>query len=203
MATAKNVSPISGQADRREQLIAAADELLKTVGFAGTTTRAIAATAECNVGLISYYFGGLNNLLLEVLDRSSAARLERYEAATADATTLKKLRRQTRHLYREDCETGHAALLAQMVVGGLLDRELGQQVAQRVRPWVTFTETTVRRALPTPLRRAVPVPEVAYATVALFLGLELLGNLAGDHERGQKVVARLLSDRVFSRGGAE
>lgn len=204
MATAKTATQSGADPARRERLVGAADELLKTGGYAAATTRAIAARAECNVGLISYYFGGLNNLLLEVLDRSSAARLERYRVATADATTLKKLRRHSRELYREDCETGHAALLAQMVVGGLIDRDLGPQVAQRVQPWVKFTEATLRRAIPTAtLRRAVPVTEVAYATVALFLGLEILGNLSGDHQRGQKVVARLMSDRLFSRSGAE
>ena len=204
MATAKTATHSGRDPARRERLVEAAEELLKTSGYAATTTRAIAARADCNVGLISYYFGGLNNLLLEVLDRSSAARLERYRTATADATTLKRLRRHSRELYREDCETGHATLLAQMVVGGLIDRDLGPQVAQRVQPWVAFTEATLRRAIPTAaLRRAMPVTEVAYATVALFLGLEILGNLSGDHQRGQKVVARLMSDRLFSRADGE
>ena len=204
MATAKTATQSGSDPARRERLVEAADELLKTDGYAAATTRAIAARADCNVGLISYYFGGLNNLLLEVLDRSSAARLERYRDVTAGATTLKKLRRHTRELYREDCESGHATLLAQMVVGGLVDRELGPEVARRVQPWVAFTESTLRRAIPTAtLRRAIPVTEVAYATVALFLGLEVLGNLSGDHQRGQKVVARLMSDRMFSRSGGE
>jgi AcrR family transcriptional regulator len=180
--------------------VAAATELLKTAGFAGATTRAIAASAECNVGLISYYFGGLNNLLLEALDSSAAGRLERYRVALAGATTLKQLRRRAREQYREDCETGHTALLAQMVVGGLMDRTLGAQVALRVQPWLELSEAALHRAIPTAaLRRALPVAEMAYATVALFLGLEILGNLSGDHGRGRDVVARLMSDRMFSR----
>jgi AcrR family transcriptional regulator len=198
MATAKSVTRTATTSQRRADLIDAAAHLLQSVGFAGATTRAIAAEADCNVGLIAYYFGGLNHLLLEALDRSSSGRLARYEGALEQATSLKKLRRQTRGLYREDCDTGHAQLLAQMVVGGLMDRELGREVAQRIQPWLDLTEVALRRAVPTAaLRRALPIPEMAYATVALFLGLEVLGSLSGDQGRGQTVVNRLMSERLF------
>lgn len=200
MATAKTAARHPAGSEKRADLIAAATRLLTTVGFAGATTRAIAAEAGCNLGLISYYFGGLNNLLLEALDASATARMQRYEAALAETGSLKALRRQTRRLYREDCDTGHAQLLAQMVVGGLMDRELGREVAQRIKPWLQLSESALERAVPTAaLRRALPLKEMSYATVALFLGLEVLGSLSGDHQHGQKVVDRLMSDRLFGR----
>lgn len=184
---------ISWEANRRERLVDAAAQVLTDTGFSGATTRAIAARADCNVGLISYYFGGVNNLLLEALDRSSTQRLHHYQAALADASTTKELRRRAVHLYREDQVTGHVKLLSEMVAGGLMDRHLGKAVAARVEPWVELTEAAVRRAMPAPLRRRTPVREIAYAIVAMFLGLEMLGSLTGDHTHGQRIVERLAS----------
>lgn len=183
------------QSSKREDLLDATTGLLITDGFAGTTTRAIAAAAQCNVGLISYYFGGLNGLLLEALDRSSAARLAEYQAALVETRGLRELRTKTARLYRDDRTTGHVKLLSEMVAGGLMDRGLGEEVAGRVRPWLELTEAAVRRAVPAPLKRRLPAAEIAYAVVAMFLGLEMLGSLARDHTRGQQVIDRLGSAR--------
>lgn len=199
MATAKTRSRPPSDPGRREDLIRAATQLLTTVGFAGATTRAIAAQAKCNVGLISYYFGGLNNLLLEALDRSAAERMAAYQDALAGTRGLRDLRKRTAKLYREDHSSGHVRLLAEMLAGGLMDRSLGGAVAERVTPWLDLTEAAVRQAVPAPLRRRVPAREIAYAVVAMFLGLEMLGSLAGDHARGQQVVERLASTRWITK----
>lgn len=181
--------------DTPQRLLDATVALLSTAGFAGTTVRAIGEAAGCNPALVSYHFGSLNALLIAALDRSSGARLARYEEALARVATWRELRRTLRRLYREDREVGHVHLLGEMVAGGLMDRELGAQVAARVDPWVDLVEGTVRRLLPSgALRRRVPVREIAYGVVAAFLGLEILGNLAGDHGRGDAVIDRVTAD---------
>ena len=53
----------------RERLIEAASCLFSDQGYAATGTRAIAARAECNVALISHYFGSKEGLLREVIVR--------------------------------------------------------------------------------------------------------------------------------------
>lgn len=187
---------------KREALLQATTDLLIAAGFSGTTTRAIAARAQCNVGLISYYFGSLDGLLLEALDGSSAARLAEYRTTLSETRSLRELRKTTAKLYRQDRTTGHVKLLSEMVAGGLMDRGLGEEVAARVQPWVELTEAAVRRAVPSPLRRRLPAAEIAYAVVAMFLGLEMLGSLSGDHTRGQQVIDRLSSARWAGRGDA-
>lgn len=183
------------QGETPQRLVTATVELLATEGYAATTVRAIGERAERNPALVSYHFGSVNALLLEALDRSSGARLERYRAELEDVETWRGLRRTLRRLYREDREVGHVRLLAEMVAGGIVDRELGAEVAHRVAPWVDLVEGTVRRLLPAVARRRrAPVREVAYGVVAAFLGLELLGNLAGDHARGDEVIDRLTAD---------
>ena len=51
----------------RDRLLAAARELFLKRGFAATSTRAIAAEADCNLSLIKYYFGSKEGLLREML----------------------------------------------------------------------------------------------------------------------------------------
>jgi AcrR family transcriptional regulator len=182
--------------DTRTRMIEATVELLSTEGFAAATTRAIGERAGCNPALVSYHFGSVNALLLAALDASSSARLGRYEQELARVDSWRDLRRVARRLYREDREVGHVRLLGEMVAGGLMDRELGAQVAERVRPWVGLVEATVRRMLPNAVGRRAPVPQLAYGIVAGFLGLEILGNLAGDHSRGDAVIDRLTAPKT-------
>lgn len=182
----------------RERLREAARRLLATRGFAAATTRAIGEAADCNPALVAYHYGSLNALLLAALDASSEQRLARYREELAQATSLAELRAVVGRLYREDRDAGHARLLAELVAGGLMDRELGAQVAERVEPWVGLAEDAIRGAVPTrALRRRARVTELAYAVVALFLGLEVLGQLAGDRRRDEAVVAALSARRPF------
>lgn len=200
MATTKTSGRRRDTADTRRRLVDATRHLLITQGFAATTTRAIAAQAECNQGLISYHFGGLNPLLLEVLDASTAQRLDAYRSALAKARGVRAVRAVGRTLHRQDQETGHTKILAELVTGGLMDRELGQEVTKRVDPWVDIAEQAVRQAVPAPaVRRLLPLREAAYAIVALFLGLEMLGSLSGDRSRSHQVIDRLASKWVGRR----
>ncbi|CAN5327835.1 TetR family transcriptional regulator [soil metagenome] len=179
-----------------QRLVAATRELLSTAGFAGTTVRAIGERAGCNAALVSYHFGSLNALLLAALDASSDARRARYDTELAGAGNWREARRVLRRLYQEDRDCGHVDLLGEMVAGGLMDRDLGRQVASRIEPWVNLIEDLIVRLVPTAvLRRRLPVRELAYGITASFLGLGLLGALTQDHSRGDAVVQRLTAER--------
>jgi len=59
--------------DARQQatiaLMDAAEGLLYEVGYAGVTTRAVAEAAGVNHGLVHYYFGSMEELLTQTLER--------------------------------------------------------------------------------------------------------------------------------------
>ena len=59
--------------DARQQatvsLMDAAERLLYEVGYAGVTTRAVAEAAGVNHGLVHYYFGSMEELLTQTLER--------------------------------------------------------------------------------------------------------------------------------------
>ena len=68
--TASASSAVTGNVlGTRERLLEAAVLLFSEQGYAGTGTRAIAARAQCNVALISHYFGSKEGLLREVILR--------------------------------------------------------------------------------------------------------------------------------------
>lgn len=55
--------------DRKAHIIDVAEELFAKHGFSATTTRLISETADANIAMISYYFGGKEKLLKVILDR--------------------------------------------------------------------------------------------------------------------------------------
>ena len=86
-----------------DALLDAAERLLVTDGHGGITTRRLAAEAGVNHGLVHYYFGSLENLLAEVLERFTARMIERQRAMyQADVPFLEKWRAAIRYLVADD-----------------------------------------------------------------------------------------------------
>ena len=56
-----------------ERLITAAEELFCDNGFDATSVRDLTSRADCNVAAINYYFGGKDNLYIEVFRRRLVA----------------------------------------------------------------------------------------------------------------------------------
>jgi AcrR family transcriptional regulator len=82
-----------------EALLDAAERLLVDVGYAGISTRRLAAEAGVNHGLVHYYFGSLEQLLVQVLERFTARMIERQRAMYAAETPfIEKWRTAMRYL---------------------------------------------------------------------------------------------------------
>ena len=76
--------------DARQQttgaLMDAAERLLYEVGYAGVTTRAVAEAAGVNHGLVHYYFGSMEELLTQTLERFVEQLALALEALYAEPT---------------------------------------------------------------------------------------------------------------------
>jgi AcrR family transcriptional regulator len=85
-------------------LLDAAERLLVDVGSAGITTRRLAEEAGVNHGLVHYYFGSIENLLVRTLERFTARLIERQRAmyAAPDVPFIEKWRTAMRFLVSED-----------------------------------------------------------------------------------------------------
>jgi len=60
----------------RDRLLDAAEELFCEHGFEGVGIRDIAATAECNIASVNYYFGGKEKLYIEMFRRHMSRLLD-------------------------------------------------------------------------------------------------------------------------------
>jgi AcrR family transcriptional regulator len=86
-----------------EALLDAAERLLVDVGHAGITTRRLAEEAGVNNGLVHYYFGSNENVLVRTLERFTERLVERQRAMyAADIPFLEKWRTAMRYLVEED-----------------------------------------------------------------------------------------------------
>jgi AcrR family transcriptional regulator len=86
-----------------EALLDAAERLLVDVGYAGITTRRLAEEAGVNHGLVHYYFGSNENLLVRTLERFTERLITRQrELYAADMPFIEKWRTAMRYLVSED-----------------------------------------------------------------------------------------------------
>jgi AcrR family transcriptional regulator len=79
--------------ETEQALLDAAERLLVEVGAAGLTTRQVANAAGANHGLVHYYFGSVEQLLVRVLERFTERLIERQRQMYAEeAPFLEKWR---------------------------------------------------------------------------------------------------------------
>jgi AcrR family transcriptional regulator len=84
-------------------LLDAAERLLVDLGYSGITTRRLAEEAGVNHGLVHYYFGSIENLLVRTLERFTERLIGRQrEMYAADMPFIEKWRTAMRYLVEED-----------------------------------------------------------------------------------------------------
>jgi AcrR family transcriptional regulator len=169
-----------------EGIVTAALETLRTEGFAGASSRAIARRGGFNQALVFYYFGSLEGLLLAALERASEERLARYRAAVDGIDSLDALVPAMADLWEQDKASGHVRVISQMVAGAVNRPELAERVVALMQPWVELAQATVERVLPA----IVPAREAADAIVTFYLGVNLLTNLDPSTERADAFFAK-------------
>lgn len=106
-ATTDQAPTRSGRMFVEAALLDAAERLLVEVGRDGITTRRLAESAGVNHGLVHYYFGSMENLLVRALERFTDRLIQRQRALyAADAPFIEKWRTAMRHLVRDDVAYG-------------------------------------------------------------------------------------------------
>src|SRR5215831_20053336 len=97
------VQKTAARSAAEEALLDAAERLLVDVGYASITTRRLAEEAGVNQGLVHYYFGSNENLLVRALERFTERLIARQrELYAADLPFAEKWRTAMRYLVSED-----------------------------------------------------------------------------------------------------
>jgi AcrR family transcriptional regulator len=186
--------PRAHSAEVKAALVVAAIEALRESGFARASAREIAGRAGCSQALVFYHFGSVNDLLLAALDEVSSRRMAAYRGLLENATSVAALAESARAIFAQDLDAGYVRVLTEMIAGAQGVPGLGDQVAQRLRPWRDLAEESVRRAIGrSAAARVLPPAEAGHALVAIFLGLEMLASLDDDRAPALAVFDRLRS----------
>ena len=89
----------SARRETEQRFLDAAERLLVEVGYAAITTRRLAEAADANAGLVHYYFGSMEEVFLQVLERFTERLIARQRAMYASpAPYIEKWREAMRYL---------------------------------------------------------------------------------------------------------
>lgn len=117
-------------------LLDAAESLLVDVGYAGVTVRALADRAGVNQGLIHYYFGSMEEVLVQTLERFTERLIERQvEMYAGPEPFVTKWRRAMAYL-GEDFESGYQKVWFELQALAWNNASLRDRVAKVLERWV-------------------------------------------------------------------
>jgi AcrR family transcriptional regulator len=128
-------------------LLDAAERLLIETGHAGLTTRRVAAEAGVNHGLVHYYFGSMEELLLQVLERFTDRLADRQQAMyEADVPFLEKWR-TAMHWLEEDVAAGYPKVWWELQAMAWNHPEMRDRLVRVDEVWRTLLRTHFASAL--------------------------------------------------------
>jgi AcrR family transcriptional regulator len=136
-----------GRRDATEALLDAAERMLVRDGYAGITTRRVAAEAGVNHGLVHYYFGSMEELLLQVLERFTGRLIMRQrEMYDADVPFIDKWRAAMGYL-EEDYRAGYPKIWLELQAMAWNRPELRQRLLQVDEEWRSTLRFAFARAI--------------------------------------------------------
>ena len=168
----------------KAKMIDAALETLRESGIVGASARTIAQRGGFSQAAIFYHYGSVHELLLASVRALSAKRMDRYAARLEGVSTLQELVVVATELHAEDDREGHISVLSQMLAGASAAPEIRSQLLELFTPWLQLVEDVIERVVAgTPYAASVPVRDLSFGVVAMFVGVELLSSLEGGAER--------------------
>jgi AcrR family transcriptional regulator len=168
------------RAAAEEALFDAAERLLVEVGYAGITTRRLAEEAGVNHGLVHYYFGSNENLLLQMLERFTARLIARQEALYAsDAAFEDKWRTAMAHLVSDD--VAYEKVWLELQAMGWNNAELRARLTRVNDEW----RRVLTSALELPHRElGLQMPLDALVSLVMTFNIGIMVERLGDIETG-------------------
>ena len=123
------------QNDTAEAFLDAAERLLVEVGHSGISTRRLAAEAGANQGLVHYYFGSMDELFVQVLERFTERLVARQrEMYSGEGPFIDKWRAAWR-FQEADLEGGYSKIWMELQALSWSDPELRPRIARVNAEW--------------------------------------------------------------------
>jgi AcrR family transcriptional regulator len=133
---AERVATVSPSRARAvEAFLDAAERLLIEAGHAGITTRRLASEAGLNQGLVHYYFGSLDEVLIQALERFTVRLIERQRAMYGANLPFSEKWRQAMEYLEQDLAAGYPKIWLELQALGWNRPEIRERVAQVNAEW--------------------------------------------------------------------
>jgi AcrR family transcriptional regulator len=189
-------------------LLEAAKKVLRQNGYAGLSTRDVAAAAGIPLSQIHYHFGSKQGMMLALFEYLNAQLLDRQDAMFGD-TTLKLSEQWDRacDYLDDDISSGYVRVLQELIAASWADPEVAKVIRAGTLEWYDLIVGVARRAEQKfgGLGPLTPEEIGAFAANA-FIGAESL-YLLGAEKKGVPVrqALRRVGDliRMAERGQAE
>jgi AcrR family transcriptional regulator len=175
----------------------AAERLLVEVGHGAITTRRLALEAGVNHGLVHYYFGSMENVLAETLDRFTGRLIERQKAMYAAEIPFIEKWRTAMSYMDVDQASGYQKIWLELHALAWNDAHMRERVARVTAEW----RSVVRDALEQAAReygrdpRDVPITALTALVETFTLGAILERHVGISHGHRELIdeVDRFLS----------
>jgi AcrR family transcriptional regulator len=178
--------PGARRAATAEAFLDAAERLLVELGHAGISTRRLASEAGANQGLVHYYFGSMDELFVQVLERFTERLVSRQrEMYGADMPFIEKWRAAWR-FQEEDLQAGYSRIWLELQALSLSRPELRPRVARVNAEWRAVLREAFERAADEYAidRNELPIEALVALTMTFAQGyaLERLEGIEEGHD---------------------
>lgn len=146
MSAARTEKAGDAKPDPRQALLDAAERLLVEAGYAGITTRRLAHEAGINHGLVHYYFGSIENVLAETLDRFTDRLVERQRGMYGTQRPFIEKWRQAMSYMEIDQESGYQKIWLELHALAWNNPDVRRRVARVTGQWRAVVRDAIEDA---------------------------------------------------------
>jgi len=205
IAAKKLEKKIEKKAETSTTLLEAAKKVLRQNGYAGLSTRDVAAAAGIPLSQIHYHFGSKQGMVLALFEYLNAQLLDRQNAMFGDPS-LKLSEQWDRacDYLDDDIASGYVRVLQELIAASWSDPAVAQVVRTAIMGWVDLIVGAARKAERELGGLGPLTPEEVGAFAAnAFIGAESL-YLLGFEKKGSPIrqSLRRVGDLVRSVEGA-
>ena len=179
---------LAARAETSITLLEAAKKVLRQNGYAGLSTRDVAAAAGVPLSQIHYHFGSKQGLVMALFEYLNAQLLDRQDAMFGDPT-LKLSERWDRacDFLDEDIASGYVRVLQELIAASWSDPAVAKVVRTGINGWIELIVSLARQAVQQFGSIGPFTPEEFGAAAAnAFIGAESL-YLLGFEKKGVPV----------------
>jgi AcrR family transcriptional regulator len=180
--------PLAKKLETSTSLLEAAKKVLRQNGYAGLSTRDVAAVAGVPLSQIHYHFGSKQGMMLALFEYLNAQLLDRQNAMFGDAgLKLSEQWDRACAYLDDDIASGYVRVLQELIAASWADAEVARVIRAGIMGWSNLIAEVARKA-EHELGGLGPftAEEVAALVASAFIGAESL-YLLGIEKKGSPV----------------